>query len=366
MIQRRRLMAHDAPDWTKEQSDGITTVDVNLLVSAAAGSGKTTVLAERCAFLVCDAKSPCNVDQLLVVTFTEAAAAEMKGRIEAALRKRVATEPDNARLRGQLAQIDRAQVSTLHGFCARLLRRHFHLLELDPNFSVLDGDEAALLRAEVARKLFADSYETDETGIFQRFIDVYGDGSDDDLQRHVIRTHELLCGVIDPDAWLAEARARIANGAAQPLRNCTLGKELAAIVTSRLSSLETRCDAALAMVSRMTGFAKYVAFLRNLRSEITALVRAFGDCDFDALAKKVQAFECPRKPGIPNDTPGKGAAEAALESVRCEMGDKGRLHALIRFSADEWSAGLKLIEPFVGVFLELVARFRAQNAAANE
>src|SRR5437016_195239 len=89
-----------------------------------------------------------------------------------------------------------------------------------------------------------------------------GGGSDDDLQRHVIRTHELLCSVIDPDAWLAEARARIANDAAQPLRNCALGKELAAIVTGRLSSLETRCDAAIAMVSRMTGFAKYVTFLR--------------------------------------------------------------------------------------------------------
>src|SRR5437660_6705093 len=169
--------------WTDEQRAGITTVRRSLLVSAAAGSGKTAVLAERCAYLVCDAKPPCSVDELLVVTFTEAAAAEMKKRIGAALQKRHDSDPENPRLQSQLAQIDRAQVSTLHGFCARLLRRHFHLVGLDPAFSVLDGDEAALLRAEVARKLFADSYETDEAGIFQRFIDVYGDGSDDDLQR---------------------------------------------------------------------------------------------------------------------------------------------------------------------------------------
>src|SRR5437763_171318 len=102
--------------WTSEQRAGIETTGVNLLVSAAAGSGKTAVLSERCAYLVCDAKPPCDVDQLLVVTFTEAAAAEMKGRIEQALRNRMERHPDDARLHMQLAQVERAQVGTLHGF----------------------------------------------------------------------------------------------------------------------------------------------------------------------------------------------------------------------------------------------------------
>src|SRR5688500_9748738 len=82
-----------AREWTKEQRAGITTVGHSLLVSAAAGSGKTSVLAERCAHLVCDCAEPCDVDELLVVTFTEAAAAEMKGRIQAALRDRAARDP---------------------------------------------------------------------------------------------------------------------------------------------------------------------------------------------------------------------------------------------------------------------------------
>src|SRR5437660_4028800 len=114
--------------WTDEQRAGITTVRRSLLVSAAAGSGKTAVLAERCAYLVCDAKPCCDVDELLVVTFTEAAAAEMKSRIEKALRLRIAKSPD-PRLARQLALIDRAQVSTLHGFCAKLIRQYFHLLD---------------------------------------------------------------------------------------------------------------------------------------------------------------------------------------------------------------------------------------------
>src|SRR5438093_6918601 len=99
--------------WTDAQWAAITTHDRSLLVSAAAGSGKTAVLAERCAYLVCDAHPPCDVDELLVVTFTEAAAAEMKSRIEGALHERLAASSDR-RLARQLALIDRAQVSTLH------------------------------------------------------------------------------------------------------------------------------------------------------------------------------------------------------------------------------------------------------------
>src|SRR6266550_5652570 len=128
------------PKFTEAQQRAIRTTGTSVLVSAAAGSGKTAVLAERCAYLVCDAIPPCDVDQLLVVTFTEAAAAEMKGRIESVLRARLIGKEDDPRLNRQLALIERAQVSTLHGFCARLLRHNFHLLGLDPGFAVLDGD----------------------------------------------------------------------------------------------------------------------------------------------------------------------------------------------------------------------------------
>jgi len=131
--------------WTDSQWAGIATTGKSILVSAAAGSGKTAVLAERCAYLVCDANSPCDVDELLVVTFTEAAAAEMKSRIERQLHERFTTGQNDKRLTRQLALIDRAQVSTLHSFCARLIRQHFHLLDLDPAFTVIDGDEASLL-----------------------------------------------------------------------------------------------------------------------------------------------------------------------------------------------------------------------------
>ena len=356
----------EGPQWTPEQKAGIETTGVNLLVSAAAGSGKTAVLSERCAYLVCDADPPCDVDQLLVVTFTEAAAAEMKNRIESALRKHLDQNPEDHRLTAQIAQIDRAQVGTLHGFCSRVLRQHFHLLELDPNFTILNADEAKLLRLEVVRELFAQAYETDESGIFQNFIDVYGDGNDDDLQENIIHTHELLCSVIDPEAWISEARARIIEGAAQPLRDCALGQELAAIIRRRLASLTDRAATAIAAVSRMDGFGKYVDYLRRLSDTLAEWSSAFGDGNFNALARAVTEFDPGRMPTIKNDAPGKTAAVAAVDSVREDMGKEGALFSFIRFSEQEWSDGLKSIAPSTEVFLDLVQEFRRRYTVAKE
>src|SRR4051812_48998157 len=220
--------------WTPQQRAGIATTGRSLLVSAAAGSGKTAVLAERCAFLVCDANPTCDVDELLVVTFTEAAAAEMKSRIERALHERLGASNDR-RLARQLALIDRAQVSTLHGFCAKLIRQHFHLLNLDPAFTVLDGDEAALLRLEVARDVFAEQYEAADAERFHAFIDAYGDGNDQRLMEKVVDTHQLLCSLVDPQAWLRDARREISECCDKPLEQTAMGKSLLAELQRRLT-----------------------------------------------------------------------------------------------------------------------------------
>src|SRR5579875_528100 len=126
--------ASSARQWTAAQQRGISEVGKSVLVSAAAGSGKTSVLAERCAHLVCDGPNRCNIDELLVVTFTEAAAAEMKGRIASALAQRAAATPNDPHILHQLALVDAAQVGTLHGFCNRLLKQYFHRLGVDPGF----------------------------------------------------------------------------------------------------------------------------------------------------------------------------------------------------------------------------------------
>src|SRR4051812_8325882 len=223
-------------DWTPQQKRAITTTGHSILVSAAAGSGKTAVLAERCAHLVCDATPPCAVDELLVVTFTNAAANEMRDRIEKVLRQRLEKQ-DDPRLNRQLALIERAQISTLHGFCSRVLKQNFHLLGVDPNFTTLDEEEAVLLRSEVARDLFADRYAAENAGDFQKFVDQYGNGNDEPLMHRVIRTHELLSSTLDPRTWINRAMSRISAAQKGDLRKSDLGRELVRFIACAFADL---------------------------------------------------------------------------------------------------------------------------------
>src|SRR3954470_18878759 len=204
----RRSIVSSKLTPTPQQLAAITSAGKSLLVSAAAGSGKTSVLAQRCVHLICDAKPRCNVNQLLVVTFTEAAALEMKSRIEAALRERLSRESSNPHLQRQLSLIDHANISTLHGFCARIIRQNFHRLGIDPAFAVMDGDEAALLRLETARDLFMECYDRADWPAFTQFVDDFGEGKDEWLIQTLVRTYELLRSLLEPQEWLKQAPAR--------------------------------------------------------------------------------------------------------------------------------------------------------------
>ena len=134
--------------WTEEQWQAITVRDCNLLVSAAAGAGKTAVLVERIIHLLSDADNPIDIDRVLVVTFTEAAAAEMRERIGKALQKEI-VDSNRPELARQLALLNGAAISTLHAFCLDVIRRYFYLLDLDPGFRIADELEATLLQQSV-------------------------------------------------------------------------------------------------------------------------------------------------------------------------------------------------------------------------
>lgn len=351
-------------NWTPAQSQGITTTGQSLLVSAAAGSGKTAMLAARCAYLVCDAPDPCNVDELLVVTFTEAAAAEMKSRIHTALRDRAAEAP-SARLDRQLALVNHASVGTLHSFCARMLREHFHLVGLDPAFNVLDGEEAGLLRREVGRALFDDRYELDASGDFHRFIDAYGEGDDARLVRLVIQTHEMLGSLVDPLGWIDRARTRINDAAAGELSESALGKEFARVVGRAVADIRSQCDRATDLVRQLGSFPGYVAALKEAGQILRHWDELLRDEGIDALAESVTTLKHPPLARVPNSVPGKEQAKKAVDSVRKAMND-GALKDLLRFSSAQWQAGLRAITPHAEVFLGLVEDFGRRYRDAKD
>jgi ATP-dependent helicase/nuclease subunit A len=134
--------------WTSEQRQVIDLDGCNILVSAAAGSGKTAVLVERIIQKLIRDENPVSVDELLIVTFTEAAAAEMKDRIRGAIEKKLEEYPENEHLRQQATLIHNAQITTIHSFCLSVIREHFHKIDLDPGFRIGEDGELKLLRHE--------------------------------------------------------------------------------------------------------------------------------------------------------------------------------------------------------------------------
>jgi len=357
--------AAHASKWTESQLRGIRASGHSLLLSAAAGSGKTAVLAERCAHLVCEAEPPCDVDNLLVVTFTDAAAAEMRSRIERSLRKRLAGSAGARaqRLSGQLTALRRANISTLHSFCSRLLRQHFHLVGLDPNFTVMDADEAQLLRGEVARRLFGDRYETDESGEFQRFVDTFGDGNDEPLICRVVETHELLSSLVNPLDWLNRAKDRIAEGAKLPLEQSELGAALLGMIRGRLEGLVQSANAAVGTIQRLgRAFDKYLVQLNDVLATLAHCERLLEEDGLDALREEV-VVQWPPLPSISNSVPNKAVAFGAISAVKDELKKTGPLWDLLRFSEEELRDGLRATLPHAGAFLSLVLDFSKAYAA---
>ena len=166
-----------ANKFTDEQLKAIKTIDKSVLVSAAAGSGKTSVLIERIIRIILEGKA--NVDDLLVVTFTNAAASEMRLRLSSAIRKRMAEHPDEApRMKDQLGRLYRAYISTIDSFALRVIKEFFHEIDMEPNFAVADDIQCELLRREAVSELMDDGFANDdliEGGSFRAFLRLYSE-----------------------------------------------------------------------------------------------------------------------------------------------------------------------------------------------
>jgi ATP-dependent helicase/nuclease subunit A len=189
--------------WTDDQWKAIVASGSDILVAAAAGSGKTAVLVERIIKKVMNKDNPVDVDRLLIVTFTNAAAAEMRHRIGEALESAISTNPASLHLRRQLSLLNRASISTLHSFCLDVIRKYYFLIDIDPSFRIAETTEADLLFDEVMEELFEEHYGAEDNHAFFDLVDRYtGDRSDVDLQRMVRKLYEESRAHPNPTKWL--------------------------------------------------------------------------------------------------------------------------------------------------------------------
>ena len=188
--------------WTEDQKKVINIRNRNLLVSAAAGSGKTAVLVERIVSLITDKEHPVDVDRLLITTFTKAAAGEMKERIGKALSERLKEDPHNEWLQRQESLVHRAQITTIHGFCLYVIRNYFHTIDLAPNFRIADEGEMKLLKQDIAHQI-VEEYHRQKDPAFIRFADSYGNGNrGNGLEDMILKLYEYAIASPQPEKWL--------------------------------------------------------------------------------------------------------------------------------------------------------------------
>ncbi len=178
-----------AVTYTADQKRVIDLRNCNILVSAAAGSGKTAVLTERIIQRICDKEHPVQIDRMLIVTFTNAAAAEMRERIGKAMRKRLEDEPDNKHLRKQLTLLNNAQITTIDSFCLYLLRNHFHEIQLDPSFRIADDGEVKLLQQETLEEYLEQKYDEGKPEFLEIIEKYAGSGKDKDLKDMLLKLY---------------------------------------------------------------------------------------------------------------------------------------------------------------------------------
>ncbi len=190
-------------NWTTDQRHAIECRKGSVLVSAAAGSGKTAVLVERVIRRLTDEDNPCSAEDLLIVTFTRAATAQMREKIGAAILKRLSEDPTDRHLRRQYMLLPFAKICTIDSFCNDLVRENFHALGISPDYSLLDNETAVIMKNDVCEAMLERAYEEDLDGRFSELSDMMSSGSsDEDFAKLIIKMYDISTAYPFPDLWL--------------------------------------------------------------------------------------------------------------------------------------------------------------------
>lgn len=228
--------------WTVEQRQAIDARKRNLLVSAAAGSGKTAVLVQRILSIVLDEKQPVDIDRLLVVTFTRAAAAEMRERIGNALDALLEQQPENVHLRKQMTLLHHAQICTIDSFCSYILHNYFYDIDLDPGFRVAEQGELSLMQGEVLEAMLEEQFAQAEPS-FLEFVEYFATGQQDsNLEALILQLHTFAQSHPYPDQWLEECGQLYHMTTLEEIEQSPMGQAFTRQLCFQIQEMKRLCD----------------------------------------------------------------------------------------------------------------------------
>lgn len=272
-----------APNWTREQKNAIRAKGGSLLISAAAGSGKTAVLTRRVIERVIDEDNPCDIDKILAVTFTKAAASEMKERISRELTALLEEDPHNYRLLRQQLLIPSANIRTIDSLCGELVRNNFQKLGISPDYRTLDSAELAILSAEAVEETLNELYSEDSPE-FEELLEAAGSGGDDKtLEAAIVDLYVYINSYPFPWKWLEEKFSLYENP--NPPFESPFGKIIRRFAIEALDQCENLAQDALRLCGEEEKFAAaYSPTLIEMREKIEELRGSLND--WDALSLK--------------------------------------------------------------------------------
>ena len=344
--------------WTDEQLLAIETRGKNLLVAAAAGSGKTAVLVERIIKIITDDNNPVDIDKLLVVTFTNAAASEMRERIGDAISKKLEEMPDSKMLQRQLALLNKSNITTIHSFCLDIIKNNFQLIDLDPGFRIGDETECTLIKQDILIELFEDKYDKEDEG-FLNLIEAYCTNRDDErLKEIVLKLYNFSMSGPWPSVWLREKAQEFNINSLDELEKASWYKVLKESLYLDLNNAKNGLDEAIKICEEDSDLAPYLLTLKpelngienainSLNLNLEQIYKAIKDIEFAYRIKTV-------KKGL-GDELDKKKVKSLRDDVKKKINQiKGGVFSV---SLDETLNGIKNMYPIIKSLTELVIEF---------
>lgn len=344
--------------WTDEQWQAISMQGNNLLVAAAAGSGKTAVLVERLIRRISN-DDGVDVDRLLVATFTKAAADEMRQRVREALEKQLQEQPASAHIKRQLALIHRASITTLHSFCLDVVRRYYQMIPIDPSFRIGNDIEMALLRQDALEDMFEHYYATsDDDSVFWQLVDSYsGERSDDALFQLVLTLYDFSRSHPWPDLWLTQ----MAHSFSQKDQHHVWFDSLLEDVKLVLAGAIDQLNEAIELAYKPNGPDAYIDTLNEDLAMVQQIYDVAQHGEWDQVYDAFQQVIFNRLKAARGEDLDKSLQEA-VKGLRDEV--KKQLVAVqesyFHRTSEQYSEEMQEIAPLMELLVELVKAFHTQ------
>jgi ATP-dependent helicase/nuclease subunit A len=344
--------------WTVDQWKAIQVKNKDILVAAAAGSGKTAVLVNRMIQKILSTEDPVNVDELLVVTFTSASAAEMRHRIGEALEKAIEQNPESRHLRKQLGLLNKSSISTLHSFCMEVIRKYYYLIDVDPGFRIADETEAQLMKDEVMDELFEEEYGKKDNQAFFNLVDSFtNDRSDTALQDIVRSIYDFAMSNPSPEQYLTSVASMYDVSGAANLKDLPF-------IQALLFDIELQFEGAIELIKKASeiaglpgGPAPRLGTLKDDEQVIDTLIQANRD-SWSTLYEAMQTYQFSKAGTVKGDQYNPELKEKA-DKLRNKAKEKikGIKDELFSRRPESFLRDMDEMKPLIDTLVQLVKTF---------